>query len=81
MPTVQDFVARACNEYECEVVTHNSDVLLVRGELVAVNPNIEDGFCIPPILLRNLCDKLDIPQEDFGFTLRDDSLHIFVDPP
>ena len=81
MLSVQDFVDRACNKYECKVVEYNEDSLLVRGELIVVIPNIEDGSFMPPDLLRNLCDRLEIPQADFGFTLRDDGLYIYSDTP
>ncbi len=84
MPTVKDFVKRLEEEYGVVTkdVTclsdHEGELWMrylyrevddvKRGVMLPQDLDIESDMLTPSVI-RNICDRLDIPKGDFGFTL------------
>ena len=83
MPTLGEWIRRACDEYDCNL---DEDSVTVQGPdgvsslsvlsrdvgqvtRSVVVPYISREERLTPHMLRNLCTRLDIPLPDFGLTL------------
>lgn len=88
MPTLGQFVRRACSDYGC---THEKGSVTLFGpdgesrvsalsreengeRKVVVLPFLDDGERLTPHLLRSLCRRLGLPLADFGLVLSEDGL-------
>lgn len=85
MPTLGEWIHRACDEYGC---TLQEGVVTVQGPdgishpsvlsretanktFSVVVPYLSHEDRLAPHMLRNLCTRLDLPLSDFGLILED----------
>ena len=92
-PSIGQFIEKATQEYGATLVELNTIVYGPFGEihpriLERVQDGIEYHVALPPlpddVLItfheaRNLCDRLGIPTQEYGFILTDDGLQV-TDP-
>jgi hypothetical protein len=77
LPSLDGFIRKAQEEFGAEMKTVESrgprgpvtHVYLVRDGKLAVVPEMVDDGCLPPSVVRSLCERLGLPLDAFGFNL------------
>lgn len=85
MPTLSEFVKQVSDKYGVQEKVPSARTKGPRGEdsprylsrevegkmIIAISPNFSAQQPLPPSTIRTLCDALQIPSDEFGFSLSD----------